>query len=336
MRENCDKIILTRGGLDMIFQGIVEKKYKKKILSRRDGREGVFLFSASDFEGLYEDELTFKSRAGRTLWGAFYHREVKFNDRVIIFDHGLGSGRRAYMREIDLLTSHGFLVFSYDHTGCMRSEGESVPGLAQAICDLDDCIRMLKEHPLCKGKRLCVIGHSWGGYSTMNITALHPDIHQIVVLSGFVSVERMMEQNMRGPLKPYRSHICDVEREALPDFYHYDASKSLKATNIPALLIYSDDDKTVTKKYNYDILYSELCEKDNIRFILKHARGHNPNYTDDAVRYKRQFFAELKKRINKLRKSPEKLREFTMSYDWYRMNEQDMELWEEIFKSLEH
>ena len=157
--------------------------------TRCDDNGTVFYFSAKDFEGLTAEPLAFKATAGHTLQGYLYHYENVIPGRIIVFDHGFGGGHRAYMKEIEKLCRHGYLVFSYDHTGCMESGGESPNGMAQSLCDLNDCIRFIKSCELTKGLDISVMGHSWGGFSTLNISALHEGISHVVVFSGFVSVD---------------------------------------------------------------------------------------------------------------------------------------------------
>lgn len=311
--------------------------YKSMVFARCDDTESVFYFSPEDFDLLRYERFELKSKRGDTLRGRFYHYdEIKFDDRVVVFDHGLGGGHRAYMREIELLASHGFLVVTYDHTGCMESEGESTNGLSQSLSDLDDVIAFLKTHPRVEGKKICVMGHSWGGFSTMNICALHSDIHSVVSMSGFISVEEMIKQNFKGALLPYRKPIVEIEREANPIFFNYNAIESLKASNIPTLLIYSDNDKMVHKKNHYDKLKRELSEKENISFILEKGKDHNPNFTTLAVMLKRKFFKDLKrmKRQKRLKTSEQKKR-FLSFYDWNMITDQDFDIWTQIFEHLE-
>ena len=64
----------------------------------------------------------------------------------------------------------------------MESGGESANGLGQSLSDLNDCITALKKEEKLSGYDFSVMGHSWGGFSTLNIASFHPDISHIVVL----------------------------------------------------------------------------------------------------------------------------------------------------------
>ena len=319
----------------MIFEKQVVNMYKGMIHTRCDDTETVFYFSATDFPGLEAEPYSFVARAGHTLKGYIYRYADPIPGRLIVFDHGFGGGHRAYMKEIELLCKHGYTVFSYDHTGCMESGGASPNGLAQSLCDLNDCICAIKSDPRFAGVDISVMGHSWGAFSTMNIAAIHPEITHIVAISGFVSVEHIINQNFSGLLKLYRECIMNVERETNPDYVHYDAITTLKNSNVKALLVYSDDDKIVKRQYHYDELKRELSDSKNVTLMLVSGKGHNPNYTADAVSYKDAFFEKLQK-LDKKKKleSEEEKRRFVASFDWKRMTAQDEALWDAIISHL--
>lgn len=151
----------------MIFEKQIMNFYKGMMYARCDDNGTAFYFSASDFPGLKSEAYSFKASAGHTLNGALYHYDNPIPGRLIVFDHGFGGGHRSYMKEIEMLCRHGYLVFAYDHTGCMTSGGESPNGMAQSLCDLNDCITMLKADDRFAGMDISVMGHSWGGFSAL-------------------------------------------------------------------------------------------------------------------------------------------------------------------------
>jgi pimeloyl-ACP methyl ester carboxylesterase len=318
----------------MIFEKQVISSYKNMIYTRCDDTETVFYFSADDFNGLKKKSYVFKSSMGHTLQGYIYNYESPISNRLIVFEHGFGGGHRAYMKEIEMLCSHGYTVLAYDHTGCMESGGNDTNGMSQSLCDLNDCINTIKKDKQFSGYDISVIGHSWGGFSTLNISALHSEISHIVALSGFVSVEEIVNDFFSSAMKPYRKSIMKLEREANPDFVSYNAVESLKSSNTKALLIYSSDDPLV-KQRHYEILKNELSAHENISFMLISKKGHNPNYTEDAVKILGEFSvarAELLKR-NNITKKDKKL--FIKSFNWTAMTEQDEIVWKAIFEHLD-
>jgi len=315
---------------------LIEKMYRSNLFIRNDNPNGIFYFSAADFPGMQARAYTFRSQMGHELKGYFYCYETVRPDRLVVFDHGMGNGHRAYMREIERLAKAGFLVFSYDHTGCMESGGESTNGFAQSLKDLDDCMKALQREGALEGRSIAVMGHSWGGFSTMNIAALHPEITHVVSMSGFVSVKRMLEQIMTGLMKGARKGLYQLEKRASPDYVDFDAVEALGKTDAKVLLIASSNDAVVKKECHFDVLQQALSERENIRFLVTEGKGHNPSYTRDAVQYKDAFFAQFQKAVKKKKLETEpQQKAFMDQFDWWRMTEQDDAVWAEILKTLE-
>ncbi len=319
----------------MIFEKQVLDLYKGMMYSRCDDTGTVFYFSAENFPGLLSEPYSFKSSEGHTLKGYIYNYPAPIQDRMVVFDHGFGGGHRAYMKEIDMLCRHGYQVLAYDHTGCMESEGDGCGGLSHSLCDLNDCISAIKSDQRFSGYDISVIGHSWGAFSTLNISALHPEISHIVAISGFVSAKEMIHTFFSGIMRGYRKAVLDFEEKSNPVFSKFNAVESLSNSNTKALLIYSDNDG-MCKRVHYDILKKGLCGKENISFWLLKNRYHNPNYTDDAVKYLGEFIKARSKITSNKRLSESDKEKFVSSFDFDRMTAQDEAVWEKIFNHLDN
>ena len=89
---------------------ILEKQYRSNLFIRNDNPNGVFYFTAADFPGLQARAYDFKSQMGHDLKGWFYYYANPIHGRLVVFDHGMGNGHLAYMREIERLAKAGFLV----------------------------------------------------------------------------------------------------------------------------------------------------------------------------------------------------------------------------------
>lgn len=311
----------------------IEKTYKSVLFRRHDPDGSIFYFSHSDFKGLSSEEFSFRSKRGHLLNGRFYYYVNPKPDRLIVFEHGMGNGHNAYFREIEILAKRGYLVYSYDHTGCNRSEGEHIYGLSGSLSDLDDCINALLGLRGFLESQITIIGHSWGGFSTLNILGFHPNLRSIVAMSGFVSIPVMHSQLIPFPLE---FALYDLEYRANPDYAASDAISVLKHTDRSVLIIHSTDDKTVSYKRNFIPLRVALENKSNVSFLTVSGSGHNPLYTKDAFAYKEAFFKDLKKkrRRGKL-KTAEQRATFANLYDWHKMTEQDEGVWNKIFEHLD-
>ena len=317
----------------MLFEKKITDTFRSQFLTRCDETGTVFYFSHKDFPGLQAEAYAFPSSLGHSLQGWFYHYDSPIPGRLVVFDHGFGGGHRAYMVEIEKLCRAGYLVFAYDHTGCMASQGENCRGLTQSLCDLNDCLNALKNDPRYSGLDLSVMGHSWGGFACGNIAAFHPEISRIVVLSGFISAPRLLEQFFPGFLKGYTKRILELEQQSNPNFWDRSSLDALAATQAKVLLVYSGNDKLVTRKGSYDVLLPALSHRENVRLMLVENRGHNPNYTREAAAYLGQYLAAVNKQKKKLT-TPEQKAAFVASWDWKRMTAQDENVWEAIWETL--
>ena len=318
----------------MIFQKQINDMYRKTMCVRNDNADGIFYFGPSDFPGLQAHPHAFRATAGHDLQGYFYHYADPIPGKLVVFEHGMGNGHRAYMREIDTLCKDGWLVYSYDHTGCMASGGPNIGGFAQSLADLDDCIRALKQEKALDDRTFSVVGHSWGGFSTMNIAAIHPQITHVVSMSGFMSVERIVRQSL-GALKAYTPALVEAEQRENPRHARYNGLESLSKTSAKVLLVYSDDDKTVHKAVHCDPLLEKLEGKSNIHFLIVSGKDHNPTFTYEGLKQKTDFFNRCQKAIKKKQlETPEQQKAFMDQFDWEFITRQDMEVWQKIFDHL--
>ena len=321
----------------MIFEKKVVELFTKKMLVRSDYNGAVYYFDHHSFPKLNARLYTFYGNRGQRLVGSFYYYGNMDMNRVVVFEHGMGAGHLAYMKEIELLARHGYTVLSYDHTGSGKSEGENIGGFSQSLADLDCLVKALNTDEQYHTMRISVIGHSWGAFSTLNIAALHSDVSHVVALSGFVSVRAILEQFLPSLMKLYVPAILEVERSANPEYADMNAIESLKTAKAKAMIIHSEDDKTVSFKRHFELMREALSDRADTHFLSFSDRGHNPNFTADAVKYKDEFFKDLtaKAKAGELvsKEAEAALRD---SYDWDRMTEQDTELWNKIFEFLDN
>ena len=320
----------------MIFEKKIVTMYKSVLLKRRDPDGTLYYFSKDDFPGLCAEEYSFLGDKGQKLAAYLYYRGEKRTDKLIMFEHGMGCGHAAYMQEINKITEHGYTVFTYDHTGTRCSEGEHTGGFSQSLSDLDRAYRFVRSMPEYNSADISIIGHSWGGFSTMNIPAIHPDITHVVALAGFISPKAIQEQFLSGFLKLYRKPILQGERDAFPDYVDYDGRASLKDTKVKALIIHSKDDDTCYFKNHFCELQRAVSDNSSVEFLAVDKKGHNPNYTEDAVKYKNERMAVLKKLLKKKQLTTNEAKAaFVKSCDWVRMTKQDDEIWNKIFDFIE-
>ena len=318
----------------MIFEKRMVKEFERRVLVRHDPDGWSRYFSPEDFEGLLYERFTFPSTEGVELVAYAYYYENKDTAHPLVFDHGMGPGHRSYMRDIAHLASRGFTVLTYDHTGTRESGGENIRALSQSLADLDAFLSYLKSTEEYGSADFRVIGHSWGGFSTYNIAAYHPEVTHVVPISGFRSVRAMLADQMKGPLSHYVDAVVRAEREKNPRFADADAVDSLSRTRAKLLAVHSIDDPVVSYQTHFESVEGALSEREGSAFLTYHDRAHNPYNSAEAVEYLNEFFDARAKMQKKKRTTKEEKDAFVARYDFSRMTAPNLELWDEVCEFL--
>ena len=319
----------------MLFSKIIEKQFAK-VLGRYDGDPALYYGTPEEYPGLVAEPFDVTMSEGTVLRGFFYYYGAFDPERLIVFDHGIGAGHRAYMREIAYLAEHNYTVYSYDHTGCVMSDGTGIHGFAQGVADLDRVLTVLQADSRFANVPRKIMGHSWGGYSCMNVAALHPEVTHVVSLAGFVSARLLCEQYVPNPFLKYVDEVMDRERQHNPQYADMDARKSLKKAPARALHIQSKDDSMVKFNLCYELLAQNLGEEDGVEFIEVDGLDHNPQRTKAAVEALGVMQKDLAQKHKKhALDTKEQQDAFRAAYDWKLITEQDSAMWEKIFAFLE-
>lgn len=320
-----------------MFEQKILALYKKNIFTRFDELDYLYYFSEKDFEGLKSENYEFYSYKGHILKGKFYYYDNFKPNHIVIFEHGMGGGHLSYFKEIEILCRNGFKVLSYDHTGCMESGGENSGGFSQSLADLIDLLNSLKSDKKFANMSFSVVGHSWGGFSTMNIPAFHNDIKHIIAISGFLSVDNIVKQTLGKFSKKSCGFAIELDNQSNPKLCNVNSIDSLSNFKGRALIIHSNDDKVVMPKYHFNILEKYLKNKTNIEFLLVNNKKHNPNYTEEAVQLKDKFFKQLKKDFKKGKlNSKEDRINYKKNVNWDKITEQDINIWNRIIEVLNY
>ena len=66
-------------------------RYKQTLFKRYDEDSAVFYFSAKDFVGLSAEEYCFVNNHDEKLKGYFYSYDSPIENRLLIFEHGIGA-----------------------------------------------------------------------------------------------------------------------------------------------------------------------------------------------------------------------------------------------------
>ena len=250
-------------------------------------------YSIEDFEGLSVERSDFESN-GVTLAGYKYSKEEKTEKGVVILAHGLGGGgHNSYMPFIDVFTSNGYFVFTYDARGNDESEGRSVRGLPQGVIDLDSAICHAKEIDEYQDLPMMLFGHSWGAYSAATVLNIHPEIDAAVIIAGFNESEDMMKYQAEkrvgeGIVNVLFSYVELYEELKFgKEFTEITAIEGLRGTDADIMIVHSRDDEIVPSKYGYEAFYGEFSESERFEFVLYEDKGHDyVLYSEESLKYR--------------------------------------------------
>ena len=165
------------------------------------------MLKTSDFEGLKRNQYQFTSNKNQKLTDYLYSSEKSPAGNsdtsakgIIVFAHGFGGGgHNSYMDCINFFAERGYLVFAYDANGNDESEGlgrkNAVGGLPQGVIDLNYAISFVEESGNFPSLPIYLWGHSWGGYSVVNVLNYHPEVKAVAEIAGFNAGAVMVRVN---------------------------------------------------------------------------------------------------------------------------------------------
>lgn len=268
--------------------GFISKQYIKRFVSRYDKEVGIPYYSYTDFANLKQEALSFTNSKGIKISYFYYYYPNYNKDKIILFLPGIGPGHTAYLKEIEEICKRGFKVLSLDYTGTDKSEGKYLGSLNTPSEDVNELLDYLTLD-----KEVIVIGHSLGGYTSLNLLNLRNDINKGVIMAGFLSVESLINSLVKS--KFISKHILKYERKKYPLYYDLDNVSFLKETKKKILFIHSLDDQMVPYKSSLAVV--EKLNNKNLMTISVDQRGHNPNYSKKASKYLQEVFAKYNQLI---------------------------------------
>lgn len=302
--------------------GFISKQYIKRFVCRYDKEVGIPYYSYTDFTNLKQEALSFTNSKGIKISYFYYYYPNYKEDKIILFLPGIGPGHTAYLKEIEEICKRGFKVLSLDYTGTDKSEGKYLLSLNTPTEDVNELLDYLTLD-----KEVVVIGHSLGGYTSLNLLNLRNDINKGVIISGFLSVESLINSLVKS--KFINKQILKYERKKYPHYYDLDNVSFLKESKKKILFIHSLDDQMVPYKSSLAVV--EKLNNENLITVSVDHREHNPNYTEKASKYLQEVFGKYNELIKekKIKTDIDKINYFK-DVSLADLVEQDQEIIEEI------
>ena len=222
---------------------------------------------------------------------------------LIVLAHGFHAGADDYLPLILAMVERGYAVLTYDVTGVYSSEGESVVGMCQSLCDLDTVLTFAgKEEPFASMPKF-IIGHSWGGYASASVLALHSEVQGVALLAPMNNGTTMMiekGEQYAGKMAYTAKPIFDVYQKILfGEYVKYNGVMGINSTDAPVLIAQGVDDTVITP--DGQSITAHLSEITNPNVTLYWGKGSQGSHTGiwhsaEAEEYARVVKSQMKLR----------------------------------------
>ena len=306
--------------------GLISRAYIKNFVCRYDKQIGVPYYSYTDFKGLNQEEYIFNNSKGALLKYFYFYYDGYKKDKIVLFLHGLDCGHAAYMAEINELCKRGFKVLTIDYTGCGESQGKYLGSLYQPTKDVIVLLDLLKIK-----EEIALVGHSLGGFTTLNILSLRKEIKTAVILAGFISPKEELSYFIKSNF--ILKGILRYEKKMGGNLYNLDNIEFLKTTKDRIFYIQSEDDQMVP--YETALKVVEDINNPSIKTLKMSGRKHNPSYTDSATQYMNEVFGNFYNEVaNKNIKTKEDRINYFKDVSLEKLVEQDAKMFDEIAKFI--
>lgn len=208
-----------------------------------------------DRKEIKEDLITIKNDSGEALFGdVTYPTVMKEKNPAVLLVHGFGVDRNESGLFDDLaleLSSHGYMVFKFDFSGCGESEGDySETSLTKLKKEIGLIIQYIKTRKDVNENKLGILAQSFGTAVTI---AFKPEVKAIVLMGSLAHPYESMKDlfsedfNPEGISSRKRSggNITKVGPTFWKDLKKYDLVSSIKAISSHILFIHGEKDDKI-------------------------------------------------------------------------------------------
>ncbi len=290
---------------------------------RRYDRNPLYrYFSAEDFN-LSAEPMEVPSKR-TTLHGYIYSSgQDTRTDKVIVFCHGLGPGHCAYMTEIAYLCRLGYVVAATDYCGCGETPGKKARGFYSGVIAVQDTVQFIRQDPRFAGRKVLLVGHSWGAYSALCaqadgvVSISAPDSPSILAVTASSYLSRFIAYAMLPVFGLI--DLCTFGSKGLTKCH-----KSALKSNVPMLLIHGEKDKAVPLEHS---AYNAIPDTRAAKYLAE-GKYHNPYNTIPAE-------TKLHELSQASSLKGEALEAFCKAYDFTAATEEDPAVMQQIADFLE-
>ena len=240
------------------------------------------------YPGLYsydriKDSLkreTLQIQSGENLLAGYYYPAE--NARALaVLAHGFHAGADDYLPLIEAIVNRGYSVLTYDVTGVYSSEGDSVVGMCQSLCDMDNVLKFADSEAPFADMPKVVIGHSWGGYAASSVLALHSEVKAAALIAPINDGSSVMletAEKYAGKIVYMSKPIFSAYQKYLfGDYVKYNGVVGINSSDIPVLIAQGVDDDIISA--DRQSITAHLSEITNPNVTLYWGSGYQGSHT---------------------------------------------------------
>ena len=303
------------------------KIYQSNFLIRFDKDEAIPYYSYQDFPNLLYEENSFTNLLGIEIKYFFFLFDNFIKDKIILFCPGIGPGHTSYLTEIELLCKAGYKVLTLDYTGTGASSGERLPSINQPAKDVIELLNHLNLK-----EEVILVGHSLGGYTSLNVIHQVHEIKKAVIISGFVDIASEMLGFVKG-IHLLANIVKRYENKLNPEYKKINNWKYLKNTKDDIFFIHSTDDPMVSFKYNTKKVMKFY--NSHLMFYICEGKKHNPNYSQEGLDFMNMAIGGYNNLLAKGElKTLEEKKQYFADKPIGKMTAQDENVWNKILEFI--
>ncbi len=248
------------------------------------------------------EEITY-SIGDYNLKGYAYLKNETSN--LVITVHGIKDFADYLLEEDIFFLDNGYNVFSFDCSGCGKSEGY-LNGFSQELIDLDKTLDFLNQDTRFKDYNKYLFGFSAGAYASASVLEFKHDIKGVCAISGYNDAKNLVFEKGKGYVGPLAyigiPFVALKDQIIFNDYLDVLASNAINNSNTKVFIAHGDKDSTIP--YSLSILkefedsnkvvkYSEDASHSGILYS-KEAREYQKKMKDEEE-INRSLYNELNK-----------------------------------------
>ena len=286
---------------------------------------------------------TFKIKSGKNNLQAYYY-PAENSRGLAVLTHGIHAGADDYIPLIEAVVNRGYSVLAYDITGNYSSEGESGVGMCQSLVDLDTVLTYLSGDPRFCDMQKVLIGHSWGGYASASVLALHSEVRAAALIApmndGTTIMVETAEQYAGKAVYATKPIFDAYQKMLFGDYVKYNGVVGINSTNIPILIAQGDNDSIIGADTLSITAHLDELTNPNVRVWWgSGAQGGHSSiwHSSGAEEYRREVgrrLSSLEKQMGRSMTSAE-LRDFYSTVDHRLYSEVNSELVDLIISTFD-